>query len=380
MSDYIAGGVHTSRSLRLICHALDSATNPIATQNGQQKERDMPTLVEIPTPAGDMQTGLVLGRDHARIGRAAQIPVPPSTPILAVSPVTLAAPDRIVDLELKVTAPASGGTLPIILYSHGGGPAHFLTSYRSAGPLVDFWAAHGFVVIQPTHLTSRSLLLDPATPGAPAFEESRVADMTQILDQLDLIEDAVPHIAGRLDRGRISVAGHSFGGQTAGMLLGADYRGEDGARIHVPDARVKAGVLLSSTGAGGDHLSEAAARFTSLRSAGFADMTTPTLVVVGDQDFTWELSSKGTRYHADPYTFSPGPKSLLTLLGGEHLLGGVTGYDAAGTTDENPERVALIQRLTLAYLRSTLYDGDPSWSEASAVLAELGDLGSIQNK
>ena len=197
--------------------------------------------------------------------------------------------------------------------------------------------------------------------------------MKQILDQLDVIEGAVPQIAGRLDRSRIAVAGHSFGGQTAGMLLGADYTGEDGTRIYVPDARVNAGVLLSSTGAGGDHLSEAAAQFTSLRSAGFADMTTPTLVVVGDKDFTWELSSKGAEYHADPYTFSPGPKSLLTLLGGEHLLGG-------GTTDENPERVALIQRLTLAYLRSTLYDGDPSWSEASAALAGLSDLGGLETK
>jgi pimeloyl-ACP methyl ester carboxylesterase len=332
------------------------------------------------SPAGEKQTGIVLGRDHASIGRAAQIPVPAAAPIVAVSPVTLSAPGRIVDLELKVTVPATGDSLPVILYSHGGGLANFLTSYRSAGPLVDFWASRGFAVIQPTHLTSRSLLLPMSTPGAPAFEESRVSDMRQILDQLDLIEDAVPQFRGRLDRSRIAVAGHSFGGQTAGMLLGADYLGDDGKRVFVPDARVKAGVLLSSTGAGGGHLSEAAARFTSLRTAGFADMTTQTLVVIGDKDFTWELSSKGADYHADPYTFSPGPKSLLTLSGGEHLLGGVTGYDAAGTTDENPERVAVIQRLSLAYLQSALYEGDPSWAEASAAFAGLGDLGSIENK
>jgi hypothetical protein len=109
-------------------------------------------------------------------------------------------------------------------------------------------------------------------------------------------------------------------------------------------------------------------------------MTTPALVVMGDKDFTWELSSKGADYHADPYTFSPGPKSLLTLSGGEHLLGGVTGYDAAGTTDENPERVAIIQRLSLAYLQSALYDGDPSWNEATAAFADLGELGSIEDK
>jgi predicted dienelactone hydrolase len=334
----------------------------------------------ILNPAREPQTGIVLGRDHAGIGRAAQIPVPAATPIVAVSPVTLPAPDRIVDLQLKVTAPTTGDHLPIILYSHGGGLAHFLTSFLSAGPLVDFWAAHGFVVIQPTHLTSRGLLLDPSTPGAPAFEESRVEDMKQILDQLDLIEDAVPQITGRLDRSRIAVAGHSFGGQTASMLLGADYIADDGTRIYVPDARVKAGVLLSSTGAGGDHLTEAATRLTSLRTAGFADMRTPTLVVIGDKDFTWELSSKGAEYHADPYTLSPGPKSLLTIVGGEHLLGGVTGYDTAGTTDENPERVALIQRLSLAYLRSTLYEGDSGWAQASAAFAEIGDLGSIENK
>src|ERR1022692_2583360 len=185
------------------------------------------------SPAGEKQTGIVLGRDHASIGRAAQIPVPSATPIVAVSPVTLSAPDSLEDLELKGTAPTSAGKLPIILYSHGGGLAHFLTSYRSAGPLVEFWASHGFVVIQPTHLTSRSLFLDPSTPGAPAFEQARVTDMKQILDQLDVIEDAVPQIAGRLDPSRIAVAGHSFGGQTAGMLLGADYVGEDGARIYV---------------------------------------------------------------------------------------------------------------------------------------------------
>ncbi len=340
----------------------------------------MPTEKSTSNSARETQTGIVLGRDHAGIGRAAQIPVPPATSIVAVSPVTLPAPARIVDLELKVTAPTTGDDLPVILYSHGGGLANFLTSYRSAGPLVDFWASHGFVVVQPTHLTSRSLLLDPTTPGAPAFEESRVNDMKQILDQLDLIEDAVPQIKGRLDRSRIAAAGHSFGGQTAGMLLGADYLDASGQRVYVPDARVKAGILLSSTGAGGEHLSEAAARFTSLRTAGFADMSTPTLVVVGDKDVTWELSSKGAEYHADPYTFGPGPKSLLTLFGGEHLLGGVTGYDAAGTTDENPERVAIIQRLSLAYLHSRLRPGDPSWPEACAAFAELGDLGSLQNK
>ncbi len=109
-------------------------------------------------------------------------------------------------------------------------------------------------------------------------------------------------------------------------------------------------------------------------------MTTPTLVVVGDKDNEPQLTSRGSDYFADPYFLSPGPKSLLTLSGGEHMLGGITGYDAVETTDENPERVATIQRLTLAYLQSTLYAGDPAWFEACAAFAALKELGHIENK
>ena len=83
-------------------------------------------------------------------------------------------------------------------------------------------------------------------------------------------------------------------------------------------------------------------------------MTTPTLVVAGDRDQSL-LSVRGPDWFTDPYCLSPSSKSLLTLFGAEHSLGGISGYNVTETTDENPERVALIQRLTWAYLRSALY-------------------------
>lgn len=66
------------------------------------------------------------------------------------------------------------------------------------------------------------------------------------------------------------------------------------------------------------------------------------------------LSVRGPDWTTDPYFLSPGAKSLLTLFGAEHSLGGIGGYAISETTDENPERVALVQRLTWAYLRDAL--------------------------
>ena len=109
-------------------------------------------------------------------------------------------------------------------------------------------------------------------------------------------------------------------------------------------------------------------------------MTTPALVVVGDKDVSPHLTIRGADWHADPYLLSTGSKCLLTIFGGEHLLGGVSGYDAAETTDESPERVATVQRLTWAYLRSALYPEDSAWSVACAALAELHELAQVECK
>lgn len=63
------------------------------------------------------------------------------------------------------------------------------------------------------------------------------------------------------------------------------------------------------------------------------------------------------------------------------MLGGVLGYDAAETTDENPARVALVAQLTGAYLRSALYPGDISWQLVSQALVENPSLlGRLESK
>lgn len=292
------------------------------------------------------------------------------------------------DLQMRVSAPLVGTDLPIILLSHGHGQSNHLSSLNGYGPLANFWAAHGFVVIQPTHLSSRSLdfVNDPETyPEAPLFWQSRIEDMRCILDGLDTIESVVPTLSGRLDRGRIAVAGHSLGSHTAMMLLGMRLtaKGSDGLEVAVDlfEPRIHAGIILTGLGNGGEDLNEFAQKLLAFhRQPDWSNMKTPALVVVGDEDDPAHFTTRGPSWHTDPYVLSPGPKSLLTVYGGGHLLGGISGYDANETTDESPERVAVVQRLTWAYLRSVLYPDDSVWLTARAALADTQVLGRVDSK
>ena len=287
----------------------------------------------------------------------------PSTPIVSVKPVDLPAPGRETELQVRISAPVTGSDLPIILFAHG-----FGSSLNGYGPLTDYWAAHGFVVVQATHPDSRTLGVTMDDPRLPGMWRTRVEDLTRILDHLDVVEGAVPGLAGRVDHGRIAVAGHSFGGQSAGNLLGlrvvdpVTKVGEDRS-----DSRVRAGVLLATAGRGGADLTPFAAEHLPFLNPDFSQMRTPALIVAGDRDDS-PLSHRGPDWMADAYHLSPGPKSLLTLAGAEHSLGGIPGYEAAETTDENPERVALLQRMTLAYLRTALGVDEAAWPKAIASL------------
>lgn len=278
-------------------------------------------------------------------------------------------------LEVKVSAPASGTKLPIILLSHGHGQTNFLSSLRGYSPLADFWAAHGFIVIQPTHLDSKVLnLRDKQLEDAPLFWRSRATDMKFMLDHLDFIEDNVPGLKGRMDRAKIAAVGHSLGGQTVTLLMGMQVLDpEDTRDKDLSDTRIKAGVAIAPPGLG-RHLKVGGRPLPrSLQYIDFSKMFGTTLIVAGDKDVNRDFSDL-VSYRWDAYTYSPpGNKTLLTVRNAEHMFGGIMGYDAVETTDENPQRVAALRALTWAYLRSQLYPGDPAWTIAKNALAEAAE-------
>ncbi|MDX3094726.1 chlorophyllase [Streptomyces sp. ME01-24h] len=305
-------------------------------------------------------------------------------PVLSYSPLVLSVPGRPVDLQVRVSAPATGTGLPVILLSHGHGGSNNLSSLNGYAPIAHLWAAFGFVVVQPTHLSSRTLSRRLAgSPGAPFFWRSRAEDMSHIIDRLEGIEKAVPQLAGRIAHDKIAVAGHSLGGHTAGLLLGARSADpETGEEVNLSEPRITAGLLLAAPGRGGDILNgRMADKVPFFNATDFSTMTTPTLVVAGDQDDSRHFTDIGPDWHTDPYRLAPAPKTLLTLFGAEHLLGGISGYDADETTDESPERVAALAHLTAAYLRTRFQPDDHAWQTACEALTTGDDrVGRVESK
>ncbi|WP_377297711.1 alpha/beta hydrolase family protein [Rhizobium sp. SGZ-381] len=303
---------------------------------------------------------------------ARHIPTPEAALTVAYTPICLVMAGR-QPLELRLTAPASGSGLPIVLLSHGYGPSYYIPSKNGYAPVAQFWAERGFAVIQPTHASSRVGGLAADSEGAPFFWRERVEELKTILNHLDAVEQQAGGIAGRLDRTRIAAVGHSFGAHTVSLLLGATLHGED-----FSDPRISAGILLAAPGRGGADLTEEnAARFPFF-DLDFSGIARPILVVCGDGDNP-HFTTRGPEWHADAFHDATGANGdLLTLHGVGHGLGGIAGLDAKETETESPDALEAMRRLTLAWLQTAL-DVDPNaWMKSRTALdgpaASLGHV------
>ena len=271
---------------------------------------------------------------------AAKEPSPET--LVTYNPVLLADPSQNKTLALRITLPASGKRLPIILFSHGA--QYSKDDYQ---PLAEFWAAHGYVVIQPTHAESRSLALPKDDPRLKDVWRSRAADMRYVIDSLGALERMVPALKGRMDKNSILAAGHSFGGQTTSLLIGARVvePGVDSSGLF--DDRIKAGLMMSPPGFGKGFL-----------NMSWDDIHRPMLLITGDDDLTKGVNDDW-HYHADSYFKSPAgtekaPKCLAAMAGAKHYLGGILGTNRTEEVHPDPAVVQQIQDMSLAFFERSL--------------------------
>jgi pimeloyl-ACP methyl ester carboxylesterase len=133
-----------------------------------------------------------------------------------------------------VEAPISSGqfTYPVLVFSHGMGSSRFF----STSLLTDL-ASHGYIVAAIDHTDYALATAFPdgrvvMPEGSAPLDEAMlaaaldiwVADQRFVLDQLESMYEDDPLFAFKIDRFRIGVFGHSFGGTSAVVTCSLDER------------------------------------------------------------------------------------------------------------------------------------------------------------
>lgn len=258
-------------------------------------------------------------------------------------------------LRVRVTAPEHGRRLPVLIFSHGA--TYSGDDYRA---LAEDWAADGWLVLQPTHLDARILGTPADDPRQPRVWHLRRDDMVGILDHLAQIERDVPALRGRIDATRIVAVGHSYGGHTTELLLGATTRDpQTGAREDLSDPRIRGGILLSAPG-GWDGVTQEWTQKGPFLDVDWSTMRKPALVITGDLDDS-PMSTRGPVWHEDPYRRAPaGAVCLVTLAHAGHFLGGI-GHDGppAAHDPHDAPSVETVHAATLAWLQHLIGNERP---------------------
>ena len=150
----------------------------------------------------------------------------------------------------RIYYPARGSEpLPVILVSHGLGGSRVGYAY-----LGRYWADRGYVAVHLQHKGSDTAVWQGAASPMVSMREAaqdiqnmiqRPRDVSFAIDRLREVNQSEGPLRGRLDLGRIGVAGHSMGAQTALLIAGQVLPLPDGRELTFTDARVKAIVAMS---------------------------------------------------------------------------------------------------------------------------------------
>ena len=255
--------------------------------------------------------------------------------------VTLSYPAQDKDLTLQVSYPENGeGPFPLIVFSHGA-----MCAKNTYSGVVNHWVSHGYVVIEPTHLDSRTLgQISFADLGWIA--DTRPLDMSFILDSLDDIESAAPGLEGKIDRSRIAASGHSMGAATAQRATGLDIFNSKREIQSLTDDRFDVAVLLSAPG-----------QMPNIPEQAWEGYQTPMMMTTGTKDVTRTNMNRpeGWAWRMGSYNLSPaGDKYALVTQDMDHFLGGLICREVEG--EEDQEALGIVGGATTAFLDAYLKD------------------------
>ena len=258
---------------------------------------------------------------------------------------TDAARKREVPVRIYAPRPAANqGTLPVVVFSHGGGESRDAYGYLGTA-----LARNGYIAVFLTHKGSDRAAVDKggmAAMGRASFKD-RPGDVSFAVDQILSANPGSELLKGRVDSERLAVAGQCAGSTTAFAIAGLTTRGADGRLVSYRDKRIKVVVALSpQVGAGRVRRGR-----ESLHDKSWASVAIPALVVTGTRDFTWMAPVReNPRMVRKPYdTMPPTCKYLVEISGAQHhAFTESKPYYPAGKRD--PRHHGWIARAAIAFL------------------------------
>lgn len=274
---------------------------------------------------------------QAAVEPAAHVPV-----IVSTDPVMVQGPRG--PIVMRITAPQSGAHLPVLVFAHGAALGR--SDYR---PLVEGIARAGYVVVQPDFPDASADGIPPA--GWPAGTwRIRYDTLAWIGTHLPTVIKSVPGLERRVDFSRTAVAGHSFGGHSAALAMGARVEGMT-AEAALP---YRAAVLLSAPG-NWDGLSATWKTRAPYLKVDWSQMRGPVLMANGTAD-TGPMSDLGAIWHDDGFERASAGHDicLMHVEGAGHYLGGIDSALRPPTGDTTAARRAAVLDTSVAFLDHAL--------------------------
>lgn len=245
-------------------------------------------------------------------------------------------------LPVRAVWPEGEGALPVIVFSHG---VH--ANREAYKPLVEHWARHGYLVVQPTH--------DDTGPANMSSVLGRAREVSLVLDRVSVLVDKDPRLKARVDLDRVGVGGHSFGGHTAMLVGGLEMTHPDtGRRERVADSRIDALVVISPAGTD-----------PAVQPDAWDGLVNPALLVVGSEDVS-KRTGKGAAWRLEAWSHVR-DGWLLWIEGADHDYGGI-----ADRVRGRRSHASMVQATTLRFWDATLKADAASvaWLDDSRVTAE----------
>ena len=262
---------------------------------------------------------------------------------------TLPVPLENREMSLRIIYPDQGGPFPIIIFSHG-----TFSSSEKYNLVVDFWAEHGYVVILPNHLDANYGIIPNKTEDMIRIIDTRISDMSFVVDNLNNIERQNPGLKGKLNQEMIIAAGHSIGTQV--VLVNTGQRMRNPINNYIMESsedRFMAAVMLSDPG-----------KMAMMPDNTWKGGTVPTFLSTGPEDYG--LMGDGRRvaeYQNEILTLpnkSTGDKYLLLIEGGDHYFGGLIHREVGMTPDY--DGLEIFNAASLAFMDAFTRDAESAWA------------------